>query len=249
MFSCERAKDVWCELGLYETVENALAVERSGSVVLEEILRGNSKTPEHLVNIGLKEAIVVGGWYIWWQRRELVDGEKVAPLDRTAFSIQALAANYSGAQTLAVPKEIAWQRPSLNSYKLNIDACFFPNGSGAAGAIIQNSNGQAVPGASWELNNMLDATTAEAVTFERGLQFFEQIGCSSVIIESDSLQLVQAFNGVVEIWSSPYTAILADCCQRVRRIGQITVQHCFREANSVTHKLARVSFDSKNFIF
>jgi hypothetical protein len=64
MFSYERAKDVWRELGLDETVENALAINRSGSVVLEEILRGNSKTPEHLVHIGLKEAIVVGAWYI-----------------------------------------------------------------------------------------------------------------------------------------------------------------------------------------
>jgi hypothetical protein len=100
MFSCERAKDIWCELGLYEIVENAMAVDRSGSVVLEEILRGNSKTPEHLVNIGLKEAIVVGAWYIWWQRGELVNGEKVVPLDQIAFSIQALAANYRGAQTL-----------------------------------------------------------------------------------------------------------------------------------------------------
>jgi ribonuclease HI len=190
-----------------------------------------------------------GAWYIWWQRRELVNGEKVAPLDRIAFSIQALAANYRGAQTLAVPKELVWQRPQLSSYKLNIDACFIPNGSGAAGAILQNSNGQAVAGASWELNNMLDATTTEAVALQRGLQFIEQIGCSSVIIESDSLQLVQAFNGVIVIWSSPYTAILADCFQRVRRIGHITVQNCFREANSVAHKLARVSFDSKNFIF
>jgi ribonuclease HI len=173
----------------------------------------------------------------------------VAPLDRIAFSIQALAANYRGAQTLAVPKEIVWQRPQLNSYKLNIDACFFPNGSGAAGAILQNSNGQAAAGASWELNNMLDATTTEAVVaFQRGLQFIEQIGCSPVIIESDSLQLVQAFNGVIEIWS-PYTAILADCFQSMRRIGKITVQNCFREANSVAHKLARDSFDSNNFIF
>jgi hypothetical protein len=60
------------------------------------------------------------------------------------------------------------------------------------------------------------------------------------------MQLVQAFNGVI---GSPYTANLADCFQRVRKIGQISVQHCFREANSVAHKLPRVSFDLKNFIF
>jgi ribonuclease HI len=59
--------------------------------------------------------------------------------------------------------------------------------SGAAGAILRNSYGQAVAGASWELSNMLDATTAEAVALQKGLQFIEQLGCSPVIIESDSL--------------------------------------------------------------
>jgi hypothetical protein len=98
--------------------------------------------------------------------------------------------------SMAMPKKISWQHPPLNSYKLNIDACFFPNGSGAADAILQNSNGQAVAGASWELNNILDDSSLQLVqALQRGLRLIEQIGCLSVIIELDSLQLVQAFNG------------------------------------------------------
>ena len=41
----------------------------------------------------------------------------------------------------------------------------------------------------------------------------EQIGCSPVIFETDSMELYQAFNGEIEIWS-PYSAILADCFVR-----------------------------------
>jgi hypothetical protein len=48
---------------------------------------------------------------MWWQRREFVKGEQVVPPGRTAFSIQALAANFRGSQTVAAPKEISWQRP------------------------------------------------------------------------------------------------------------------------------------------
>ena len=66
-----------------------------------------------------------------------------------------------------------------------------------------------------------------------------------MIIETDSLELVQAFNGVIEVWS-PYAAILADCFQRATRIGNVVVQHCFREANGVAHNLARVTYESKN---
>ena len=38
----------------------------------------------------------------------------------------------------------------------------------------------------------------------------ERIGCSPVTIGSDSLELCQAYDGVIEVWS-PYTVILMDC--------------------------------------
>ena len=50
-------------------------------------------TPNHLMHAGLKEVIVVGSCYIWWQHREVVKGEQVAPPRRTRFSIKALAVN------------------------------------------------------------------------------------------------------------------------------------------------------------
>jgi hypothetical protein len=49
----------------------------------------------------------------------------------------------------------------------------------------------------------------------KGLVLVKQIGCQNVVIESDSLELVQACNGTIEIWSggvggqgSAYTALL-----------------------------------------
>ena len=39
--------------------------------------------------------IAVGAWYIWWQRREVVKGERVASTPSTVFSIQALDANFA----------------------------------------------------------------------------------------------------------------------------------------------------------
>ena len=67
-----------------------------------------------------------------------------------------------------------------------------------------------------------------------------------VIIGMDSLELSHAYNGVTEI---PYSAILTDCFIRAHHIGSITVQHCWREANYVAHKLARHAFDSNLSIF
>jgi ribonuclease HI len=95
-----------------------------------------------------------------------------------------------------------WVKPGANSYKLNIDACFFPNGTGATGAVLRDDKGQAVAGASFIWEHLLDATT-EAIALQKGLQLIEDLGCSLVVIESDSLELVQAYNGVIEVWSAP----------------------------------------------
>lgn len=103
-------------------------------------------------------------------------------------------------------------KPPVNSYKLNVDATFFEDRTGAAAAILRNNRGEALAGASWLLHHLLDATTSEAVAIQRGLELVEGLGCHQVIVESDSLEVIQACNGVIKIWS-PYTAILADCFQ------------------------------------
>ena len=95
---------------------------------------------------------------------------------------------------------------------------------------------------------MLDVATAEATALQRGLKLVEQIGCNPVVIETDSMELCQAYNGEIEIWS-PYSAILVDCFVRAQRIGKISVQHCKREANLLAHNLARYAFDSNSSIF
>ena len=98
-------------------------MDRSGPVALEEMLCNNIETLGDLKHVRIKELLAVGAWYIWWQRREAVKGEKVAPPARSSFAIQALTLNYKGAEK-GVPHKIPWTRPRPRSYKLNVDACF-----------------------------------------------------------------------------------------------------------------------------
>ena len=157
------------------------------------------------------------------ERREAVKGENVAPPDHTSFAIQALTLKYKGAASGATPHEISWSRPVPGIYEANIDACFFPNGTGASGIVIRNDRGEAIAGAGDPFNNLLDVTMSEATTLRRGLQLIDDHGCVPVIVEIDSLELVESFNGVIEIWS-PYTAILMDYFQLAQRIGRVTIQ-------------------------
>jgi hypothetical protein len=53
--------------------------------VLEEILIGPLKNNPVVGLLGPKETILVAGWYIWWQHREVVKAETVAPVMNSAF--------------------------------------------------------------------------------------------------------------------------------------------------------------------
>ena len=113
---------------------------------------------------------------------------------------------------------------------------------------MRDHRGETLAGATWPLTKLLDAATAEATALQRGMMFIERIGRAPVVVETDSLELSQSYNGVIEVWS-PYSAILTDCFIRAHHIGSIMVQHCRGEANSVAHKLARHAFDSNLSIF
>lgn len=94
----------------------------------------------------------------------------------------------------SVVKEILWEKPGSGCYKLNTDAAYFEDGTGAAGVVLRNDHGDAIAGYACPLEYVLNATTSEAIALLEGLEFLEQLGVSSVIIESDSLELIKACN-------------------------------------------------------
>lgn len=55
LFTCERAKLVWRELGIWNLIEYALEIDRSGSVILEELITRGGNVPL-LNNLGILEA-------------------------------------------------------------------------------------------------------------------------------------------------------------------------------------------------
>ena len=99
MFTCDRAKEVWLSLGLRETIAHADALDRSGCVILESLLRDKRRKSAIFEHIGFQEIILVGAWYIWWQRRESVKGEVVASPPKSALAIHAITMNYAGASS------------------------------------------------------------------------------------------------------------------------------------------------------
>jgi hypothetical protein len=61
LFKCLRAKEIWNELGLTDEIQHALIADRSGSVVLEHILRSSNREVPNLDKVTIHELIAVGG--------------------------------------------------------------------------------------------------------------------------------------------------------------------------------------------
>jgi hypothetical protein len=83
-----------------------------------------------------------------------------------------------------------------------------------------------------------------ALPLLKGLEFLERLGCNKVITESDSLELIQACNGAIEV-RSPYSAIMIECFLKANSIDQVSFQHCYRDVNQVARELASFAYESK----
>ena len=90
LFNCSRARSVWEQLGLAQSVQEAMAEDRSGSITMEILskLQGN----DH--ELPRAELALVAAWYIWWQRRQIAKGIEVQDSSKTALAIRVLTTNY-----------------------------------------------------------------------------------------------------------------------------------------------------------
>lgn len=125
VFTCPRAREVWQKLGVWSKIEEVLHIDRSGSIILEEVIRRGGRVKE-LNEVGMVELILTGAWYIWWERRQAVHGEKVQTTTRSALTVATITRNYMMAKSkTAIDKsEERWRKPEEGTLKINVDAAF-----------------------------------------------------------------------------------------------------------------------------
>ena len=161
LFSCSHAREVWSALDVWPHIEKLLIIDRSGSVLIQEIIRRGGEDTE--LKIGWTKLILTGCWYIWWQRRQLVHGEDIQNPSRSAMSIAAITANYFTAAKKVVVINQGWRKPSKGYLMINIDGAFDETkGSGSSGAVIRDSGGAFIVAFHSFIPHVLDAASSEA---------------------------------------------------------------------------------------
>jgi ribonuclease HI len=235
---------LWESLGITQIMDEVTGDDRSGSAVLEILLRRQDVTLPGF-EVGLKEVIAIGCWYLWWIRRQRTHNEQVPPMFKCKMSILTIASNSS--KVLARPSTPCqeWSRPPSRIIKVNVDGSFHPDvHAGSTGAVLRDHDGRFVAASSSFLPNIASVAVAEAMAMREGLRLKNHMGCNNIQVESDSMETVEACTGEATWWNES-SAIFADCVDLIALIGGVQIQFCPREANEVAHEIARDCFNSK----
>jgi hypothetical protein len=105
------------------------------------------------------ETYAITCWYLWWERRQEVNGEVVQPERRSSLAINSLIANYRGAHSpRAKPKRATWTKTPMDCVRVNVDASFDEDSlRGTTRAVICDSKGQFVAASNTKVEHVVDA--------------------------------------------------------------------------------------------
>jgi hypothetical protein len=162
------------------------------------------------------------------------------------MTIISITLNAAKVGSKPIPNRIKWEKPGVREVKVNIlDGSFFRRTTGPIAVIIRNSEGVFLAAYSIFLPIFSSGGASEALATREGLSLANRFGCSNVIMESDSMETVDACSGN-EVWRGESSAIFAHCLDLATLIDNVWFKHCPREANGVAHELARNSFCDQN---
>ncbi|KAL8135927.1 hypothetical protein AgCh_010516 [Apium graveolens] len=237
---CQYVKTCW---GCLESTFDVSGVEVLSTWVLE---RMGSESEERLMKL------VKAMWGIWWARNRRVWENKVVPPLRAIETCSKMISEWQATQEKAQSSVmgggrlgnrgvIKWQPPLLGWHKANVDAAIQIGASEfKVGMVIRNANGEFVEGLQKSINEEMSVLEAEAVGVYEALCWLMRLGLRKVIVESYSLVIVNALLNNTTFVSEVGT-IFENCRSIFRQRSDFKVQHVRRQANKVTHNIARIS--------
>jgi hypothetical protein len=226
---------MWAALGLTTIIDASILNERSGSVVLEQLMREDEKPMPGYDNINQKETIAIVCWYLWWIRRRRTHNESVPPISQCRMSVLLITLNTFKAMSKAPGPKPKWEKPNPRQFKINVDGSYHADsGAGSVGCVARDSAGRFLAASTIYLPNIASAAMAEATAMREGLALATRLGCNNVLMESDSSDTVEACSGD-QVWWGENSAIFADCVDLAVLVGGVTFKHCLREANEAAH--------------
>ena len=219
------------------------------NINFKELLSWLISTQHHL------ELFSVMAWLVWTQRNQI----HLNKPSNSSHSITSLAKEYlvefkaiqSSTPTMRTTHPMTrsqWLQPAHGVGKINCDeAVFTDEKKSSIDVVIRNSHGSVLGSLSKQLPQAYTPLEIEATAVATTLQFAMDLGFNHVVLESDSLVLVNALCNDTTLLSSNGLLIEAIRLQ-ARFFNQLHYSYVKREGNKVTHKLARHALCISDFI-
>ena len=148
-----------------------------------------------------KVALVAAiAWAIWSNRNEVRNGgKKKSGCELVQWTSRYLREYYVALDRPATVPDVQvarWAPPPPDRYNVNVDGAIFKAQKAAGvGVLIRDCHGQVIAALSKRINAPLGPLETEAKAVEAGVQFARDIGIQDVILEGDSLTVVNALCG------------------------------------------------------
>lgn len=142
-------------------------------------------------------------WVAWYARNKFIfEGKKIDPRLSAAKAesvVQAFQrARKAGATHIHNARKVQqqkWEPPPKSAFKINVDAAINSKGQVAGlGAVIEDSNSKIVAAGIKQTRLKENVSFAEAEAIEWGLKVARRAALSSLIVETDCLEVAEPVN-------------------------------------------------------
>jgi ribonuclease HI len=132
-----------------------------------------------------------------------------------------------------------WQRPERDWIKMNWDAALtHEEGKVGLGIVARDESGSVVVALCCFRPGSIDSTFVEALGAWKMAEFCARLGYSKVVIEGDSLEVINALSHSTDYWGR-YRHLVDDAKLLLNRACQWKATHVKRTGNEVAHRLAK----------
>ena len=132
-----------------------------------------------------------------------------------------------------------WQPPSPDVYKLNFDAAVFSGLERTGiGAIIRNDKGEVMAAMFAIGPSAENSEEVELLACRRSLEFAVDVGFTSLIIEGDNVNIIQAISSSLPSHSM-LVYVVDDICHLIHGLHWARPNQIRRGGNTVAHVLAQ----------
>ena len=194
------------------------------------------------------EIFFVTMWSIWYNRNQVAHEAQGSSSIHIWGTAQQALNDYNIATTINFlrqqPPKVGWSAPPSGLHKINVDGATFEDGRPSdVGVVIRDCKGVIVATSAKVLPTQYSVEVTKALAVEQGILLARQKMLSQVILESNSLSVVDAISS-----NSPHGE-LQPIIQGILLLSFSfdiwKVKHLRREYNKVAHELAKLARETR----